>query len=92
MVKDYKGEPAKQSEPAQVAVETQASDPDAAPRFIRGAALRKRWGGMSNSTFYEKRRKGLIPKPVYLFGPEVPYWIIAEIEELERQAVSAGQA
>jgi len=67
-------------------------DADSAPRYIRGPQLRKRWGNMSNSTFYEKRRKGLIPEPVYPFGPEVPYWIITEIEALERQAVAAVQA
>jgi predicted DNA-binding transcriptional regulator AlpA len=69
-----------------------AYDADSAPRYIRGPQLRKRWGNMSNSTFYEKLRKGLIPKPVYPFGPEVPYWVVADIEEVERQAIAAVAA
>ena len=65
------------------------TDDDSAPRYIRGPKLRKRWDNMSNSTFYEKVRNGLIPEPVYPFGPEVPYWLLTEIEDLERKAASA---
>lgn len=54
--------------------------------FIRGPELRKRWGGMANSTFYFRLNSGLIPKPEYPFGPTTPYWRVEAIEAHERKA------
>jgi predicted DNA-binding transcriptional regulator AlpA len=57
--------------------------------FIRGPELRKRWGAMPCSTFYERLKRGVIPKPEYPFGPDTPYWRIEEIEAHERKAVAS---
>ena len=54
--------------------------------WIRGTKLRARWGDMPNSTFYDRLKKGLIPKPEYPFGPTTPYWRIEAIEAHERAA------
>ena len=54
--------------------------------YIRGPALRKRWGGMSNSTFYAHLSEGRIPAPVYPFGNGVPYWRMGDIERHEAAA------
>lgn len=56
------------------------------PAFIRAGALRERWGRMSNTAFYEKLKKGLIPKPLYPFGGATPYWSMAVIEQFEEDA------
>lgn len=63
-------------------------DVDAAERpvWIRGPQLRKRWGGMANSTFYNRLQRGLIPTPEYPFGVTTPYWRLDVIEDHERQA------
>lgn len=53
--------------------------------LIAGPQLRARWG-MSNTAFYEKLKRGVIPRPCYPFGPSRPYWSVAEIEEFERRA------
>ncbi len=44
--------------------------PYTAPRpvWIRGPQLRKRWGDMPNSTFYNRLQRGLIPQPEYPFA------------------------
>lgn len=42
--------------------------------LFRGPQLRKRWGGMPVSTFYDLLKKGRIPAPIYPFGPTTPYW------------------
>jgi hypothetical protein len=60
------------------------------PTWIRGPQLRKRWGGMSNSTFYDRLKKGLIPAAEYPFGPSTPYWRLDVIEAHE--AKTAGVA
>ena len=56
------------------------------PKYIRGPQLRQRWGDMRSSTFYDLLTKGLMPKPVYPFGPHTPYWDMAVIEAHERKA------
>lgn len=55
------------------------------PVWIRGPQLRKRWGNMPNTTFYERMQRGLIPAPEYPFGPNVPYWRVEVIEQFERR-------
>lgn len=60
-----------------------------AQTLIRGPQLRKRWG-MSNTAFYAKLKRGVIPAPVYPFADNVPYWAMSEIEAFERKAVSAS--
>jgi hypothetical protein len=60
-------------------------------RYIRGPALRRRWDDMPASTFYWKLNRGLIPEPVYPFGPDTPYWELAEIEALEAAAPTRAQ-
>lgn len=54
--------------------------------WIRGPELRERWGGMSNSTFYDRLKRGLIPKPEYPFGPATPHWRLETVEAHERKA------
>ncbi len=56
------------------------------PTWIRGPELRKRWGGMSNTTFYDRLKRGVIPRPEYPFGPSTPYWRLDVIEAHERAA------
>lgn len=51
--------------------------------YIRGGALRSRWGNMPHSTFYDRLKKGLIPPPEYPFGPTTPYWRLSVIEAHE---------
>ena len=58
--------------------------------WLRGPALRQRWGGMPNSTFYNRLQRGLIPKPAYPFGPDTPYWRMDAIEAFERSADEAA--
>lgn len=60
--------------------------PYTAPRpvWIRGPQLRKRWGDMPNSTFYNRLQRGLIPQPEYPFGPSTPYWRQETIEAHEQ--------
>ncbi|MET3498163.1 helix-turn-helix transcriptional regulator [Variovorax boronicumulans] len=53
-----------------------------APVYIQGPRLRQRWG-ISNSTFYEKLKAGVIPAPEYPFGPSKPYWRMEAIERFE---------
>jgi predicted DNA-binding transcriptional regulator AlpA len=62
---------------------------DTKPVWIRGPKLRERWGGMSNSTFYDRLKKGFIPKPEYPFGPDTPYWRMSVIEAHEHQQKAA---
>lgn len=52
--------------------------------------MRKRWGDMPNSTFYDRLKRGLIPEPEYPFGPQTPYWRMSKIEAHEMLAM--GQA
>lgn len=54
--------------------------------WIRGPQLRKRWGDMPNSTFYNRLSRGLIPQPEYPFGPTTPYWRVSIIEQHEQAA------
>lgn len=56
------------------------------PTWMRGPDLRRRWGGMPTSTFYDRLKAGLIPKPEYPFGPSTPYWRVSVIEAHERAA------
>lgn len=51
--------------------------------WVRGPQLRKRWGNMPNSTFYNRLQRGLIPKPEYPFGPNSPHWRLSVIEAVE---------
>lgn len=60
------------------------------PIWIRGPALRKRWGEMPNSTFYNRLQRGLIPQAEYPFGPTTPYWRLETIEAHERQTELAA--
>ena len=60
------------------------------PVWIRGPQLRKRWGDMPNSTFYDRLQRGLIPSPKYPFGPVTPYWRVADIEAHEAKALGAA--
>lgn len=62
---------------------------EARPIWLRGPQLRQRWGGMANSTFYNRLTRGLIPPPEYPFGPTTPYWRMAVIERHEQQAQGA---
>jgi hypothetical protein len=41
---------------------------------------------MSNSTFYDRMKKGLIPAPECPFGPDTPHWRMATIEAFEQKA------
>lgn len=66
--------------------------PATKPTWIRGPALRQRWGGMPNSTFYDRLGKGLIPPPEYPFGPSTPYWRVAAIEAIENSTAAAAEA
>ena len=59
---------------------------DERPVWMTGPQLRKRWAGMANSTFYDRLKRGLIPKPEYPFGTDKPYWRLAEIERHEAPA------
>lgn len=68
----------------------ETNDADQAQVWIRGPRLRQRWGGMSNTAFYDKLNRGLMPKPRYPFGGTTPYWLIAEIEEFESKAKVAA--
>jgi hypothetical protein len=52
--------------------------------WMRGPDLRKRWGSMANSTFYNRLERGLIPPPEYPFGTATPYWRLDVIEAHER--------
>jgi predicted DNA-binding transcriptional regulator AlpA len=54
--------------------------------WIRGPQLRKRWGGMPVSTFYDRLKKGAIPQPKFPFGPHTPYWHMDSIQAHERAA------
>lgn len=54
--------------------------------WLRGPTLRKRWGDMPNSTFYDRLKRGLIPSPEYPFGPSTPYWRMSTIEAHEQTA------
>lgn len=56
------------------------------PVWIRGAQLRKRWGRMAASTFYDRLKKGAIPKPEYPFGPHTPHWSMAAVVAHEEAA------
>lgn len=62
-----------------------------AQTLLRGPQLRKRWG-MSNSTFYEKVKAGVIPAPRYPFGNTTPYWSLEDIEAFERRAAQPKAA
>lgn len=62
------------------------------PVWIRGPQLRKRWGDMSNSTFYDRLRRGMIPAAEYPFGPDTPYWRMADIERHEQGAINLRAA
>ncbi len=53
--------------------------------WIRGTQLRKRWGDMSNSTFYDRLARKLIPAPEYPFGETTPYWRMSVIEAHEQR-------
>jgi hypothetical protein len=53
--------------------------------WIRGPELRKRWGNMPNSTFYNRLQRGLIPPAEYPFGPDTPYWRLTVVEEHEQR-------
>jgi predicted DNA-binding transcriptional regulator AlpA len=57
-----------------------------AATWIRGPELRKRWGNMPNSTFYDRLKKGLIPKPKYPFGPDTPHWSMSAVLAHEEAA------
>lgn len=56
--------------------------------LIRGPALRRRWGGMAPSTFYWRLKEGIIPPPIYPFGPATPYWRLEDIERFEAEGAS----
>lgn len=58
--------------------------------WIRGPQLRKRWGDMPNATFYDRLKRGAIPKPHYPFGPATPHWAMAEILAHEKAAQVAA--
>lgn len=60
------------------------------PSWVTGPQLRKRWGDMPNSTFYDRLNRGLIPAPCYPFGPAKPYWPLDKIEAVERDAAPKG--
>ena len=60
--------------------------------WIRGPELRKRWGNMPNSTFYNRLQRGLIPQPEYPFGEATPYWRLSAVEEHERRATTKAAA
>jgi hypothetical protein len=61
------------------------------PLWIRGPQLRQRWGDMPNSTFYDRLKRGLIPRPEYPFGPGTPYWRMDKIEAAEARAAAQAE-
>jgi hypothetical protein len=63
-----------------------SANPAERPVWIRGPQLRRRWGGVPVSTYYDWLSKGKIPAARYPFGPHTPFWLLAEIEEFERNA------
>jgi hypothetical protein len=67
-------------------------DKERGAQLVRLAQLRARWGGMPSSTFYHRLHRGLIPPPVYPFGPHTPYWPLESIVEFERRAVPLAGA
>lgn len=62
-----------------------------APVYIRGPALRKRWA-KSSSSFYDLLARGVIPSPVYPFGPGAPHWIMSDILSFEERAAATKPA
>lgn len=62
------------------------------PVWIRGPQLRARWGGMPESTFHDRLKRGLIPRPAYPFGERTPYWRLTEIEAHEEAATQQREA
>lgn len=56
--------------------------------WLRGPQLRRRWGDMANSTFYDRLNKGLIPSPEYPFGNATPYWRLSTVEAHESRTVA----
>lgn len=58
------------------------------PTWMRGPELRERWGGMPNSTFYDRIKRGLIPTPEYPFGGATPYWRLHVILAFEEAAAT----
>jgi hypothetical protein len=62
------------------------------PVWIRGPQLRRRWGDMPNSTFYNRLSRKVIPPGEYPFGPHTPYWRLDVIEAYEAQAQKAAAA
>lgn len=65
---------------------------DNRPTWISGPKLRKRWGDMPNSTFYDRLKRKLIPPAEYPFGPATPYWRLQAIEAFERSSSEALSA
>lgn len=63
---------------------------DSTVTWIRGPQLRKRWGDMPNSTFYDRLNDGRIPKPQYPFGPKTPFWSMADILQHEKAVGEAS--
>lgn len=59
--------------------------------WIRGPQLRERWG-MSTAGFYRKLKSRLIPQPQYPFGPDTPYWAMADIEAFEQRVAETAPA
>lgn len=57
------------------------------PVFIRGPALRKRWG-LGNSAFYERLKRGQIPPAIFPFGPGAPYWLMRDVIAFEERAAA----
>lgn len=57
--------------------------------WIDGPKLRRRWSDMPNSTFYDRLGRGLIPQPRYPFGPAKPFWLLADVQQLEARATAA---
>jgi hypothetical protein len=46
---------------------------------------------MPNSTFYDRLKRGLIPRPEYPFGPGTPYWRMDKIEAAEARAAAQAE-
>jgi predicted DNA-binding transcriptional regulator AlpA len=57
--------------------------------LLRAPSLRTRWG-MSTSTFRRKRKAGLLPSPIFPFGPDTPYWLLSDVLKHEENAKRAA--
>jgi predicted DNA-binding transcriptional regulator AlpA len=73
------------------------SNPDqTSPLWLTSTQVRARCGGhkgmMANSTFWLLVKQGRLPRPRHPFGPDLPRWLLSDLEEHEKQAMGATNA